>query len=253
MLFSWGQAAERMYFVVDGRLEYTWGHDERDKSRHSAEERERSTRRRRSVSAKEMLEQLRKPISKDRFSEIGKGGRNSQSSDDIDAQFFSRSSRRMTRALTSRRRSVECAHDEVREPEAVARGQWVSEAAVWIRWFYPGNMMGKENSFLMSVSVDVLHSTMQQYVDTMPHCFKYARLFVELAQSEDRAISDIWGSFDQLQVLAQRAFSEEEFLEEELTIERRSSISSSGSLFSLTGAGGFFHSARRIFGSRTSS
>jgi len=236
-----------MYFVVDGRLEYTWGHDEQNKSRRT-EERTRVSRGRKSVSAKEILEQLRKPNSKDRLSL----GRNSQSSEED--EFFGRSSRRMSRAL-SRRRSMEAAqHDEVREPEVVTRGQWVSEAAVWIRWFYPGNMMGKENSFLMSVSVDVLHATMQQYIDTMPHCFKYARLFVELAQSEDRAISDIWGSFDQLQVLAQRAFTEEEPAEEVNEAEeqsRRASVSSTGSMFSMPATGGFFSSARRIFGSRT--
>merc|ERR1740129_1674291 len=93
-------------------------------------------------------------------------------------------------------------------------------------------MAGKDNSFLIGINVKSLHEILQQYVETMEHCQKYARLFLKLAQSEERAISDVWGSFDQMQALAQKAFSEEfDDDEEEIrTSVRRLSLNSAGSI-----------------------
>ncbi|CAK0840216.1 unnamed protein product [Prorocentrum cordatum] len=90
----------------------------------------------------------------------------------------------------------------------VSGGQWFAEAAVWVRWFHLGSMVAKTPSLVLALDVTKLHVVMAQYVDTLPHCRRYAQLFAENARCRLPPLSDVCSGFDDCQDTAQRAFEE---------------------------------------------
>mmetsp|Transcript_56164 Transcript_56164/g.149338 ORF Transcript_56164/g.149338 Transcript_56164/m.149338 type:complete len:626 (-) Transcript_56164:54-1931(-) len=91
----------------------------------------------------------------------------------------------------------------------VSGGQWFAEAAVWVRWFHLGSMVAKTPSLVLALDVTKLHVVMAQYVDTLPHCRRYAQLFAENARCRLPPLSDVCSGFDDCQDTAQRAFETE--------------------------------------------
>jgi len=88
--------------------------------------------------------------------------------------------------------------------------QWISEAAIWVRWFYRGTTVCKELSSLVSLRVPILHQIMQEYVGALPFCLAYAQRFAEQSRSRPSEMLDIEEDVDRTHELAQQAF---EFVE----------------------------------------
>jgi len=112
--------------------------------------------------------------------------------------------------------------------QAVIGSQWISEAALFVRWFHPGNMSAKDFSMLLALHVGTLQCILEQYVDLMPQCRKYARLFTDRLNKESEDASDIWNDFDTIQGIAQQAFEEFHDTDWSVVGSNRSSRSSRG-------------------------
>lgn len=108
-------------------------------------------------------------------------------------------------------------HDRPRYKSTITKGQWASEAALWIRWFHMGNLVTKTDSLVVRLSINTLHAIMEQYMDTLESCSMYAQMFVPSSKFGDRPISDLVDgpvAVHQLDLLARRAFHPESIGEE---------------------------------------
>mmetsp|Transcript_59335 Transcript_59335/g.154232 ORF Transcript_59335/g.154232 Transcript_59335/m.154232 type:complete len:907 (+) Transcript_59335:87-2807(+) len=97
-------------------------------------------------------------------------------------------------------------------------GDWVAEAAVWVRWFHSGTLVAKQFSAAIALQSSELHSVFRQYTEMLWPCGKYATLFLRHITGR-REISDIGLEFDTVQTLAHEAFVEPEVDEDDQTGE----------------------------------
>jgi hypothetical protein len=94
--------------------------------------------------------------------------------------------------------------------EEVGIGNWLAEAAVWVKWFHTGTTMTKQFSVLCVVLVPGLHKVMREYMDLLPRCTAYAELFVQHLRAQGVAMSDLSADFYILQEMAMTAFQGDE-------------------------------------------
>jgi len=90
--------------------------------------------------------------------------------------------------------------------EEVNAGEWLAEAAVWVKWFHTGTTITKQFSVLCVLMVPGLHKVMREYVDLLPRCSAYAELFVQHLRSQGVGMSDLSTDFSTLQEMAHLAF-----------------------------------------------
>jgi len=123
-----------------------------------------------------------------------------------------------------------------RSPQTITEGGWISEASLWVRWFYMGKVVGQRFSSLIALQAPEFHRNLETYVDLLPNCGRYAKQFAEaIMHVDDEDLSDIWGDFDDLQFLAQRSFEPEEGEEVAGTSSQRAQLrNSKGSVMSVT-------------------
>jgi len=100
--------------------------------------------------------------------------------------------------------------DEALETTAVSKNHWISESALWLRWLHPGSMVAKSDAALLVLDVSMVHNIFKAYVETLWSCYKYARLFMLLAQKRDEAVTDLPFDVDALTEIAHEAFREDE-------------------------------------------
>lgn len=113
--------------------------------------------------------------------------------------------------------------DQVVDLVVVEAGAWLTEVAIWMRWFYKGTAVAKMFTVLIAMKVATLHEIMIKYVEILPQCCKYVEAFVEEAKLEPE-FSDIGLDFDTVQFLAQTAFEEFEPDESTTTGVRSSNV-----------------------------
>lgn len=91
-------------------------------------------------------------------------------------------------------------------------GDWLCEAAIWVRWLHRGDAAAVQFCTVIRVHAGKLHKIVQQYQEILPHCCRYVELLLERANMNygDKWFSDSWGDFDSIQELAQQAFEEED-------------------------------------------
>lgn len=97
-------------------------------------------------------------------------------------------------------------------PNFVNSGQWLSEAALWVRWYHTGSSSAVTVAMLLSVEASKLHVIMREYVDTVWSCRRYATFFAAHASGEGRRtpMTDVCDDFDAVQAMAQMSFEEED-------------------------------------------
>lgn len=99
--------------------------------------------------------------------------------------------------------------DEPPQLHLVTKTNWISEAAVWLRWLHPGSMVPKTDAALLVLEVTVLHTLFKQYIETLWNCYSYAGLFLELAKNQETAVTDLGFDFDALTDIAYMAFNDD--------------------------------------------
>eukprot|EP00443_Scrippsiella_acuminata_P014477 CAMPEP_0115186288 /NCGR_PEP_ID=MMETSP0270-20121206/9905_1 /TAXON_ID=71861 /ORGANISM="Scrippsiella trochoidea, Strain CCMP3099" /LENGTH=873 /DNA_ID=CAMNT_0002599409 /DNA_START=83 /DNA_END=2704 /DNA_ORIENTATION=+ len=90
--------------------------------------------------------------------------------------------------------------------EEVFVGEWLAEAAVWVKWFFTGTTATKQFSVLCVLAVPGLHRVMKEYVDLLPRCCVYAESFVQHLRAQGVAMSDLATDLGTLQEMAHIAF-----------------------------------------------
>merc|ERR550534_1287927 len=92
--------------------------------------------------------------------------------------------------------------------DEVSAGSWLSEAALWVKWFHVGKAAAKTNSVLTVLSVPALFSVLQEYAALLPGCCAFAGLFIQALQELGDAISDLPLGEERLAGLAEAAFAD---------------------------------------------
>jgi len=108
--------------------------------------------------------------------------------------------------------------------EIVQEGQWLSEAAIWVKWFHMGKAIARVYSVLCILSVPALHQVIKEYADLLPSCCAYARIFVKDLRSQGVSMSDLPGAESHVEDMAREAFGVEGATAEERALAQHHGI-----------------------------
>mmetsp|Transcript_168732 Transcript_168732/g.542249 ORF Transcript_168732/g.542249 Transcript_168732/m.542249 type:complete len:861 (+) Transcript_168732:93-2675(+) len=106
----------------------------------------------------------------------------------------------------------------------VLPGQWLSEAALWVKWYHTGTAVAKEFSLLCMLSGPGLQQVLPEHVEVLEHCCTYAERFVQYLHSVGVGMSDLIEDHQMLEELARFAFKGD--LEAQEDVKRQGTLHS---------------------------
>jgi len=63
--------------------------------------------------------------------------------------------------------------------QKLRKGQWVSEPALWLKWYYCGTLNATTSSQVLELKVATFASVVSGHIKTLPYVHMYAQLFRE--------------------------------------------------------------------------
>ena len=102
---------------------------------------------------------------------------------------------------------IRMANDGSRVVEVVS-GEWICEAALWLRWRHAGLAVGKTDCDLVALCAAKFQSIMHA---ELPEAQRYARLFLAHTKACGDVFDDAYAELDCLQAMAREVFEPPQF------------------------------------------
>jgi len=87
------------------------------------------------------------------------------------------------------------------------------EMVLWVEWEHRGSMSASASSVMVCVDSALFHDALRRQI-SFPNCRLYACSYAACLAEINEGLSDVWGNFDALQEMSQRAFDNMETVEE---------------------------------------
>jgi len=117
-------------------------------------------------------------------------------------------------------------------PCFVSAGQWVSEAALWIKWKHNGQLIGTTPCELIALKVAKVQEVLTQMSYDEDQVKRYVKIFVRYFKKNPDSLTDVWAETDLLTDMAHKAFMGEEDDEEGMQNPNRLHTQQTGGGFS---------------------
>lgn len=91
-------------------------------------------------------------------------------------------------------------------PCFVSAGQWVSEAALWIKWKHNGQLIGTTPCELIALKAAKVQDVLSHLSYDEDQVKRYVKIFVRYFKKNPDSLNDVWAETDLLSDMVQKAF-----------------------------------------------